>query len=94
MDYSYNSDWNDFVRIECDKLRKKVAYSHCNGFIVSINKITYFNRGTFSIEKTQAECERNYQKYLSSTVKAQSEFEVKKHIKLAKAKLPEKAIKG
>ena len=46
------------------------------------------------LEKAQAECERNYQKYLSSAVKAQSEFEVKKPRKLAKAKLPEKAIKG
>jgi|LakMenEpi03Aug12_release.lakeMendotaPanAssembly.Ray.scaffolds.fasta_scaffold00138_85 colicin import membrane protein len=23
MDYSYNSDWNDFVKIECEKLKKK-----------------------------------------------------------------------
>ena len=47
-----------------------------------------------NLEKTQTECERNYQKYISSTVKAQSEFEVKKPRKLAKAKLPEKTIKG
>ena len=23
MDFSYNSDWNNFVKTECEKLRKK-----------------------------------------------------------------------
>jgi len=51
MDYSYNSDWNDFVRTECAKLKRKgitiaISKSKSDGFIVIINGVKYFNKGT------------------------------------------------
>jgi hypothetical protein len=73
------------AQAECERNYQKYLLSTAKAPIETISN---------QMEKAQAECERNYQKYLSSAVKAQSEFEVKKPRKLAKAKLPEKAIKG
>ena len=41
MDYSYNSEWNDFVKIECEKLKKKGHVFDAEGTHMKLISIKY-----------------------------------------------------
>ena len=88
MDFSYNSDWNDYVKIECEKLRKKGHIFDAVGTHMKIIAIKYQKKKEKEERKAKADAAKQRKADADAAkqrkAKADAVFEAARREELAK----------